>query len=445
MNGLALSTDLYELTMMAGYVAAGMTEAATFEVSVRTLPANRAFLIATGLEQVIAYLESLRFSAADIAYLRSVPALERAPARFFDEYLPQFRFTGEVWGVPEGTPVFPREPLVRVTAPLPEAQMIETALLAFVSFQTSVASRAVRVVQAADGRAIIEFGTRRAHGLDAGLYAARAAYLAGCRATSNTEAGRRFGIPVSGTMAHSWITAFPNELDAFLGYAAVFGEQAVILLDTYDTITAARTVVSSGLKPRAVRLDSGDLTTLSKAVREILDAGGLRQTEIFASGDLDEWKIGDLLASGAPIDAFGVGAAVSTSHDAPALGAVYKLVEISRQGQFVPTTKLTPGKITYPGRKQVWRVIKDGRAVEDVIELADQPAPTDARPLLTRVMTAGRRVEPAPPLDALRDSCRQLVDELPVDCRALRDPAVYPVHVGPKLRDTLVRIIANGA
>ena len=262
MNGAALSTDLYQLTMIAGYHAAGLTDRATFELYARRLPPNRSFLIAAGLEQALHYLETLRFSAEDIDYLRTLPALHGAGRGFFDDYLPRFRFTGDVWAMEEGTPAFPPSPLLRVTAPLPEAQLVETALLAHIGFQTSVASRGARMVEAAMGRPVVEFGTRRAHGIEAGVLAARAAFLSGCDSTSNVEAGRRFGIPVSGTMAHSWVTAFPSELAAFRQYSEIFGDQTVLLLDTYDTLAAARSVVASGLRPRAVRLDSGDLADL---------------------------------------------------------------------------------------------------------------------------------------------------------------------------------------
>lgn len=440
MNGTALSTDLYQLTMIAGYHAAGLMDRATFELYVRRLPPNRSFLIAAGLEQAVQYLEHLQFSAEDIDHLRTVPALRGASSAFFDEYLPRFRFTGDVWAVQEGTPVFPPSPLLRVTAPLPEAQLVETALLAHIGFQTSVASRAARMVEAAMGRPVVEFGARRAHGIEAGVLAARAAFLSGCESTSNVEAGRRFGIPVSGTMAHSWITAFPNELTAFRQYAEVFGDQTVMLLDTYDTVAAARSIVASGLRPRAVRLDSGDLTDLSRRVRSILDDGGLHDTSILVSGDLDEWRIGDMLAAGAPVDGFGVGAALSTSSDAPSLGAVYKLVEIERAGALVPIMKRSPRKETSPGRKQVWRRVEGGTAVEDVIELeGDEPREATGRPLLKPVIRAGRRESPSEGLSELRVRSRAAIAELPVSVRRLHDPAPYAVRLGTGLQAAIER------
>lgn len=436
---LALSTDLYELTMMAGYYTAGLEAPATFELYVRELPPNRSFLVAAGLEQALAYLEQLRFSDEDIAHLRGLPALEGVGRAFFDDYLPRVRFTGDVWAVDEGVPVFPPAPLLRVTAPLPQAQLVETALLALVGFETSVASRAARMIEAAAGRRVVEFGSRRAHGLEAGVLAARAAFIAGCESTSNVEAGRRFGIPVSGTMAHAWVTAFPTELAAFRQYADVFGGRTVILLDTYDTLTAAREVAASGLTPAAVRLDSGDVTALSREVRAILDAAGLHATQIFVSGDLDEWRIAAIVEAGAPVDGFGVGAALSTSSDAPSLGAVYKLVEIERGGAAVPVVKRSPGKGTHPGRKQVWRLFERETAFEDVIEL-ETAGPVHANPpavgraLLSRVMRGGRRGQP--PMPAVELCARHLAEiaRLPAEVRRIRDAARYPVRNGSALQ-----------
>lgn len=438
---LALSTDLYELTMMAGYHAAGLFAPATFELYVRALPPNRSFLVAAGLEQALDYLEHLRFEPDDVRMLRGLPGLEGARPAFFDDYLARFRFTGEVWAVPEGTPVFSPEPLLRVTAPLPEAQLVETALLASVMFQTSVASRAARMVEAAAGRPVVEFGARRAHGIEAGELATRAAFLAGCEATSNVAAGVRFGIPLSGTMAHSWVMAFDHEAAAFRGYADLFGSHAVLLLDTYDALAAARTVAASGLRPSAVRLDSGDLASLSRQVRHILDAGGLSETKIFVSGDLDEHRIDSLLTAGAPVDAFGVGAAISTSSDVPSLGGVYKLVEIERDCAKTPVMKRSPGKHTHPGRKQVWRIFEDETASRDVMQLADESAIQGARPLLERVMVDGRRVSRAPALLELRAGCQAEISRLPAAVRRLDHAACYPVELGNALSEMIERAL----
>jgi nicotinate phosphoribosyltransferase len=436
----ALATDLYELTMMAGYHAAGLMPRATFELYVRELPPNRCFLIAAGLAQALEYLETLAFSHDEIAHLRNLPALRGAPRAFFEEYLPHFRFTGDVWAIEEGTPLFPPEPLLRITAPLPEAQLVETALLSQIAFQTSVASRAVRMVEAAAGRDVVEFGSRRAHGVEAGVYAGRAAFIGGCAATSNVEAGRLFDIPVSGTMAHSWVTAFPNELEAFRRFAEVFGDRAVLLLDTYDTLAAAQMVATSGLKPSAVRLDSGDLVTLSRCVRTILDDAGLRETKIFVSGDLNEYRIADIVASGAPIDGFGVGAALSTSSDLPSLGAVYKLVEIESAGTTVPVMKHSPGKQTHPGKKQVWRLSERNTAKEDVVGLADlDQAPAGAEPLLVQVMRNGKRERPTAPLKMIQAHSRAAVRMLPGAVLLPHSPSRYPVQFAPELQALIDR------
>jgi nicotinate phosphoribosyltransferase len=428
----ALVSDLYELTMAAGYHASGQARA-TLELFVRELPPTRSFLIAAGIDQALEYLEPLSFTKEEIAYLRSVPALGYAPASFFDDYLARFRFTGEVWAVPEGTPVFAQQPLLRVTAPAGEAQIVETALLSIVGFQTSIASKAARVVAAADGRPVVEFGSRRAHGPEAARYAARAAYLAGCAATSNVEAGFLFGIPVSGTMAHSWVMSFASELDAFRTFAAVHGTDSVFIIDTYDPLVAVARIVDAGLRPSGVRLDSGDLVALSRAVRQALDAGGLRETRVFASGDLDEHRVAALLAAGAPIDAFGVGTSVSTSSDAPALGAVYKLIEIERAGVSMPAMKLSPGKRLYPGRKQIWRVVDDGVMRRDVVTTADEAGPPGATPLLTCVMRGGRRLDARHALSVLRERSATEQQRLPPDVRQLRDADRYPVTMSDRL------------
>jgi nicotinate phosphoribosyltransferase len=440
----ALATDLYELAMAAGYDAHGLDRPATFELYVRGLPPTRGFLIAAGLDQALAYLEGLRLTAGEIAYLRSLPQFGSVPASFFDTFLPALRFTGDIWAVPEGTPVFPPAPLLRVTAPLAQAQIVETALLSILMFQTGVASKAARVVEAAGGRSVIEFGSRRAHGMEAAVVAARAAFIAGCEATSNVEAGYRFGIPLSGTMAHAWVTGFPSEAEAFRKYAESFGRRAVLLLDTYDTVAAARLIVAEGLQPSAVRLDSGDLGALAREVRRIFDAGGLGGTKILASGELDEYRIADLVAAGAPIDGFGVGAAISTGGDVPTLGGVYKLVEVERDGRAVGVAKLSEGKQTWPCRKQVWRCFDDReapagspptrRAIRDVIGLEDEAAPDGGVPLLERVMAGGRRTGPAPDVRSLRDRSRRLVDQLPAGVRALTGFDAYPVDLTARLQ-----------
>jgi nicotinate phosphoribosyltransferase len=364
-----LTTDLYELTMAAAYFENRLTHPATFELSVRKLPPHRSFLIVAGLEQALDYLANLRFTEDEIDFLRRQPVFKNVSREFF-AFLGKLRFTGEVWAMPEGTVAFAHEPLLRVTAPIIEAQLVETALLSIINHQTLIASKAARVVAAARGRPVIEFGTRRAHGPQAGLLGARAAYIGGCAGTSNVEAGQRFGIPVFGTLAHSFVMSFDREEEAFRAFLKVFPDTATILVDTYDTIAAVKMLTKYRPVP-AVRLDSGNLVSLSKQVRKILDDAGMTATKIFISGDLNENRIVELLDAGAPIDAFGVGTQLSTSYDAPALGGVYKLVECGQRG----CLKLSGDKSTYPGIKQVWR--SDTR---DVITAHDETAP--GRPLL---------------------------------------------------------------
>jgi len=433
----ALSTDLYQLTMMAGYFHKKVLDArATFELFVRRLPAHRNVLVSAGLEQALTYLEQLRFSADEITWLRDHPAFAQVPAPFF-EYLRAFRFSGDVWAMPEGTPLFPMEPILRVSAPIAEAQLVETALLAIINFQTTVASKALRIVRAAAGHSVMEFGARRAHGLDAALLAARAAYLAGCDATSFVEAGRAFGIPLTGTMAHSWILAAPTELDAFSSYAELFGQHAALLLDTFDVDAATKAIVESPLRPQGVRIDSGDLAAGSRSVRNRLDRAGLTTTRIIVSGDLDEWRIAALVAAGAPIDTFAVGTTLVTSDDAPALGGVYKLVEIEDAGVVRPVMKRSEGKGTWPGRKQVWRVFADGLAVRDVIALNDEPGPPGAEPLLTLVMRQGVRTALPRSLEESRRDCRRMTDAVPASLLALEQADAYPVQPSEALAVSL--------
>jgi nicotinate phosphoribosyltransferase len=429
----ALSTDLYQLTMMAGYFHRKVLDVrATFELFVRRLPPHRNMLVSAGLEQALTFLEQLEFKADEIAWLRDLPVFARVPATFFD-YLRSFRFSGDVWAMPEGTPLFPMEPVLRVSAPIAEAQLVETALLAFVNFQTTVASKAVRMVQAASGRTVMEFGARRAHGLDAALYAARAAYLAGCDATSFVEAGRRFGIPLSGTMAHSWVLAAPSELDAFASYASVFDKHTVLLVDTFDVDGATSAIADSPLRPQGVRIDSGDLAFASRRVRDRLDRAGLTSTRIIVSGDLDEWKIAGLVAARAPIDTFAVGTTLVTSDDAPALGGVYKLVELDEGGVIRRVMKRSEGKATWPGAKQVWRASDNGVALRDVVALEHEPGPPDAEPLLKLVMRQGVRTAPPTLLEESRQHCRRMADSLPQPLLGLEAAADYPVKPSESL------------
>jgi nicotinate phosphoribosyltransferase len=387
-----LLTDLYELTMAAGYVQKRLNVQATFELFVRHLPSHRNYLVAAGLEQALQFLEDVRFSTEDISYLRSLPLFRHVESGFF-EFLERFRFTGDVWALPEGTIFFPGEPLLRVTAPIAQGQLVETSLLSTVHLQTLVASKAARVTTAAGGRPVIEFGSRRAHGVEAGVLAARAAFIGGCAGTSNTYAGSRFGIPVYGTQAHSWIMAHDDEGKAFSNFLDVFPEQSTLLVDTYDVRAAIDKIIARHRKPYAIRLDSGDVLADSRWARARLGAVGWNSVQIFVSGDLDEGRIETLLRDGASIDSFGVGTALSTSADAPSVGVIYKLVEVEEDGQVRSTAKFSEEKKTYPGRKQVFRFkSNDGTFSADVIGLEQESMP-GAEPLLVPVMLQGGRLE----------------------------------------------------
>ncbi|HWC16558.1 MAG TPA: nicotinate phosphoribosyltransferase [Terriglobales bacterium] len=435
-NNSALQTDLYELTMAAAYFENGLNKPATFELFIRSLPDDRGYLIAAGLEQAIEYLETFHFDTEQIDFLRSQSVFANVSHTFFD-YLSSVRFTGEVWAVEEGTPVFPSEPLLRITAPAIEAQLAETYLLSVVTFETSIATKAARCVHSAQGRPVLEFGSRRAHGPDAAVLAARAAYIGGCAGSSNVEAGRRFGTPMFGTLAHSFVSSYEREEDSFRDFARVFPNDVVILLDTYDTLAAIDKIASTGLRPSGVRLDSGDLVALAKEVRRRLDQHGLQRTKIVGSSDLDEHAIRALLAAGAPIDVFGVGTALATSNDAPALGGVYKLVEFDGQ----PRGKLSESrdKISYPGRKQVFRFTESGRYSGDVIALEGQDHP-DGQPLLVPVMRAGKSVRPSLDLAHMRARTMEQIATLPEDVLRLRDPAKYRVSISPDIQHMLEEV-----
>ena len=455
-RAFGLTTDLYELTMAAAYFDNHINDKAIFELFVRRLPRNRSFLIAGGLEQALDYLRSLRFTAEQIDYLRNHPAFGNVSREFFG-YLAEFKFTGDVWAMPEGTPLFAMEPMLRVTAPIIEAQIVETFLLSTINFQTMIASKAARIVTAARGRSVIEFGTRRAHGTEAGLFAARAAYIGGCIGTSNVEAGHLFGIPTYGTLAHSFIMSFDNEDDAFRAFIKVFPRTATILVDTYDTIAAVERLARDfGPAIAAVRLDSGDLLDLSIRVRQILDQAGMSDTKIFASSDLNEHRIADLIARGAQIDSFGVGTELATSYDSPALSAVYKLAGLERDGRIEMRIKLSEGKATYPGAKQVWRFTEDaGKYGRDAVSFSDETAPESDhgswQPMLVRVMKDGRIIgdsfasgdEEAPieiarqarlsRLDQARNRAVEELKRLPDELLALDGEASYPVTFSKRL------------
>lgn len=441
-----LLTDLYQLNMMQAYLDRGMQDTAVFEFFFRRLPAQRGFLMAAGLEQALTYLEQLRFAEADLDWLRRSGRFQRD----FIDYLATLRFSGDVHAMPEGTVFFADEPILRVTAPLPEAQLVETRLINLLHFQCLIASKAARFALAAPGKQLVDFGLRRAHGSEAGLLAARASYIAGFAGTATMLAEPLFGIPIFGTMAHSFIQAHDDEAEAFADFAHARPDNLILLIDTYDTEAGARKVVElaprlkrDGLTVRGVRLDSGDLIGLAFSVRRILDGGGLADVKIFASGGIEEDDLARAAAAGAPIDGFGIGTSLTTSADLPALDCAYKLQEYAG----TPRRKRSTGKATWPGRKQVWRCCDtNGSMTGDVIGLeADNPP---GEPLVIPVMRAGRRQGPTPALSDIRARAGKNLARLPLELRALTAHAVYPVTVCPALRalaDVVDRRIAGGA
>ncbi len=434
----ALLTDLYELTMLQAYFDEGMDEPAVFELFVRKLPAQRNFLMVAGIEQVLDYLEHLQFTADELAWLGGTGRFRPA----FLDALRAFRFEGDVHAMREGTVFFPNEPILRVEAPIGQAQFVESRLINLLNFSCLIAAKAARCVLAARGRALVDFGLRRAHGAEAGLLAARASYLAGFTGSATVLAGQRFDVPIFGTMAHSYIEAHELETEAFERFAESHPDNVTLLIDTYDTEAAAARVValapalrSRGVKLVSVRLDSGDLAEHARRVRAILDAGGLEDVRIFASGSLDEMRIAQLLGAGAPIDGFGLGTHLSTSADAPYLDSAYKLEEYAGQ----PRRKRSEGKATWPGAKQVYRLLRpDGRLARDQVTLADEERGTEAgEPLLQAVMRGGRRLRAPEPLHALRRHAAAELERLPERLRQLEaaaPEALFPVDISPRLQ-----------
>jgi nicotinate phosphoribosyltransferase len=435
-SGLLL-TDLYQLNMMQAYLDAGMTETAVFEFFVRKLPETRGFLVAAGLEQALDFLETARFTQDELAWLED-------SGRFREDmldYLARLRFAGEVDAMAEGTVFFPDEPILRVAAPLPVAQLVETRLINLLHFQTVIASKAARMVLAAPGKPLVDFGLRRAHGAEAGLLAARASYLAGFAGSATTPAQRLYGVPIFGTMAHSFIQAFETEEAAFAAFARSRPENVVLLLDTYDTEAAAHKVVAlaprlkqEGIALRGVRLDSGDLAEHASRVRRILDEGSLKEVTVFASGGLDETVLQRFIAEGAPINGYGIGTSLTTASDAPALDCAYKLQEYAGEAK----RKRSEGKATWPGRKQVFRRrrangVPGGTLDGDLLTL--EGAPGDGEPLIQPVMRQGRRLSPPPPLDQLRARAAAELGALPAHLARLETAPAYPVEVSRALRD----------
>jgi nicotinate phosphoribosyltransferase len=431
-----LLTDLYQLTMLQAYWQHQMQGEAVFELFVRTLPRERAFLVAAGLEQVLDFIEQARFDAAELEWIERCGIFEPG----FAEWLRELRYTGDVWAMPEGTVCFADEPLLRVVAPIAQAQWLETRILNLIHFQTVVASKAARAVLAAGGRTLIDFGLRRAHGAEAGALAARAAFIAGFAGTATAYAGPRFGIPVFGTMAHSFVQAHDDETQAFIDFAESFPRNAMLLIDTYDTVAAARRVAAlapqlagRGIRIKGVRLDSGDLDALSRAVRSVLDGAGLKDAVIFASGNIDEHRVQALVAAGAPITSYGIGTSLTTSADAPYLDVVYKLQEYDGR----PRRKRSTGKATLPGRKQVWRrADANGVFSGDTVALADEAPPASQVPLLAQVMRVGRRLAPSPALGSARAHCAAQLASLPPALKRIEGPWTgYPVAMSPAIRE----------
>ena len=469
---LTMLTDFYELTMGNGYLQNGLkNKTAYFDMFFRKIPDQGGFAIMAGIEQFIGYLKQLRFTERDIAYLRSKELFSED----FLEYLFNFRFSCDVWAIPEGTPIFPNEPIVIVKGPVIEAQFVETMLLLSVNHQSLIATKANRIVRAAQGRPVMEFGSRRAQGYDGAINGARASYIGGCSGTACTISDRDFGIPALGTMAHSWIQLFPTELEAFKAYARIYPDSCTLLVDTYNVLksgipNAIRTfreeILPRGFRPKGIRIDSGDITYLSREARKMLDAAGFEDCGIVASNSLDEYIIRDLLNQGAKIDSFGVGERLITSRSEPVFGGVYKLSAIEENGTILPKIKLSEnvGKITNPGYKQVWRLFDrgSGKAIADVITLHDESI-DDTRPyvifdpeftwkrktvtnfraqkLLVKIFENGNCIYESPALNEIRNYCREQVDLLWDEVKRFENPHEYYVDLSKPLWDLKERLL----
>ncbi len=436
-----LTTDLYELNMVQAYLDHREDKRAVFEFFVRRLPARRSFLLSAGLEDALAYLETLHFSSSEIDWLKSTG---RFRGNLID-YLVGFRFTGDVHAIPEGTVCFPNEPLIRITAPLPMAQLVETRLINILHFQTMIASKAARMVLAAPGKILSDFGLRTAHGAEAGLFSARASYIAGFSSAANVLAGERYGIPVVGTMAHSFVQVHDDELTAFENFARARPEGVVLLIDTYDTEAGARKVVqlapklkADGIAIRGVRIDSGDLAAIAKNVRGILDAGGLNDVIILVSGGINEDVLQTMMAAKVPIDGYGIGVNLDASIDAPSLDCAYKLQEYAGK----PRRKLSEGKVTWPGSKQVWRSYGTaGRMRGDILSLETDSQAGEV--LIAPVMRAGKRLAPAPTLAQIRERAARELERLPEPLRKLEAGTDYPVQISKALSALVAQMDAK--
>jgi nicotinate phosphoribosyltransferase len=440
-SGEALRTDLYQLTMAAGYFKHRVHEKrVSFELFVRKLPPERRYMVFAGLERVLGFLHELRFTESQIAYLKHVPSLRAGMTFEFIEFLRDFRFRGDLWAMPEGTVVFPEEPLVRVTGTLLEAQLVETFLLSTINTETMIASKASRIVRAAAGSEVLEFGTRRTSP-DEAVSSARAAYIAGFAGTSNVEAGYRWDIPISGTAAHSWTMSHESEIEAFEHYVAAFPESSILLVDTYDSIEGTKNAIkAAGAKLKGVRLDSGDLAALAFSVRGLLDEAGLEHVRIFASGDLNEYKIADLVRKKAPIEVYGVGTDLVRSRDNPALPGVYKLVHDHSEDR--PVAKFSQGKASLPGIHQVFRRARHGKYDSDIVGFPEE-FHVDSTPLLVEWMHEGQVIRERPSLSRIRATARSQIDLLPDHLHRLEpetDQERYPVVISDALGSLIGRV-----
>lgn len=463
-TNLTMLTDFYEITMANGYFQNGMDEkTAYFDMFFRKVPDNGGFAIMAGVEQLIQYLENLRFTDEDLTYLRSKNLFSEE----FLQYLKNFEFECDVWAMPEGTPIFPNEPVVTVRGPIIQAQFVETMVLLTVNHQSLIATKANRIVRAADGRTVMEFGSRRAQGYDGAIYGARAAYIGGCVGTACTIAEREFGIPALGTMAHSWVQLFPSELDAFRAYARLYPDNCTLLVDTYNVLKSGvpnaikifnEEVLPRGFRPKGIRIDSGDITYLSKRARKMLDAAGFTDCKIVASNSLDEFIIRDILIQGAQVDSFGVGERLITSRSEPVFGGVYKLVAVEEDGEIVPRIKISENveKIINPGFKQAWRLFdkETGKAIADVLtlsdEIIDENEPYElfdpdhtwkrktvsnfrAERLLTKIFDKGKCIYHSPSLKDIQKYCKEQSDTLWEEVKRFENPHRYYVDLSMPL------------
>lgn len=471
-KNLTMLTDFYELTMANGYLQSGMKDkTAYFDMFFRKVPDNGGFAIMAGVEQFIQYINELRFDKEDIEYLGGKMMFSEE----FLEYLGSFRFVCDVWAIPEGTPIFPYEPIVTVRGPVVQAQFIETMLLLSINHQSLIATKANRIVTAAQGRPVMEFGSRRAQGYNGAINGARAAYIGGCVGTACTMADRDYGIPALGTMAHSWIQMFPSELEAFRAYARIYPSNCVLLVDTYNVLKSGvpnairvfnEEIVPRGFRPKGIRIDSGDVTYLSRRARKMLDEAGFEDVAIVASNSLDEYIIRDILNQGACVDSFGVGERLITSRSEPVFGGVYKLCAVEEDGVVVPKIKVSENveKITTPGFKQVWRLFdrESGKALADVITLHDEVISDNepyeifdpeytwkrktvnnfyARKLMVKIFDKGRCVYESPDLNTIRGYCREQVETLWEEVRRFENPHMYYVDLSQPLWDMREKLL----